>query len=35
MESDDNAKSGAVKRAGLHYRRFSETTLVFSRVAAL
>jgi hypothetical protein len=35
MDVDDNAKSGGVKRAGLHYTRFSEPTHVFSRVAAL
>jgi len=35
MDVDDNAKSGSVKGAGLHYTRFSETTLVFSRAAAL
>jgi hypothetical protein len=35
MDVDDNAKSGAVKRAGLHYTRFSEPTLVFPRLPAL
>jgi hypothetical protein len=35
MDVDDNAKSGAVKRAGLHYTPFSEPTLVFSSLAAL
>jgi hypothetical protein len=35
MNVDDNAKSGAVKRAGLHYTPFSEPTFVFSRVPAL
>jgi hypothetical protein len=35
MDEDDNAKSGDVKRVGLHYTPFSEPTLVFSRVPAL
>jgi len=35
MEEDDNAKSGAVKRAGLHYTPFSKPTHAFSRVPAL
>jgi hypothetical protein len=35
MDVDDNVKSGGVKRAGLHYTRFSETTLVFSRISAV
>ena len=35
MDVDHTAKSGGVKRAGLHYTRFSGVALVFSRVAAL